>query len=216
VPGHFTNPSACCGLITSRIRPLQCPPIPPHNRNANAVSFVVAEEHHSIHHHHHPSSLIPHPTFQPHCKHPIMVLSSFNALNKIEAGDMRELNYCITSRLDSSTKADTEKPVGLHFLVEEKIFKGTNQRFLSCPIQFLLRSRSPETKLCQPVWTDASQRSVVNRKAKVGVCKHSVMIRADDFSVVLHKKAPSGYLFFLRSFVVSKKDVDDDAYERWL
>jgi hypothetical protein len=144
-----------------------------------------------------------------------MVLSSFNALNKIEAGGMRELNDYITSRLDSSTKADTEKPVGLHFLVEEKIFKGTNQRFMSCPIQFLLRSRSPETKLCQPVWTDASQRSVVNRKAKVGVRKHSV-IRVDDFSVVLHKKAPSGYLFFLRSFVVVKKDVDDDAYERWL
>jgi hypothetical protein len=55
VPGHFTNPSACWGLIISRIRPLQCPPIPPHNRNANAVSFV-AEEHHSIPHHHHPSS----------------------------------------------------------------------------------------------------------------------------------------------------------------
>ena len=147
----------------------------------------------------------------------IMVISSFNALNKIEAGGMRELNDYITWRLDCSTNKadDTVKPVGLHFLIEEKIFKGTNQPFVSCPIQFRLRDRSPETKLCQPVWTEASHRSKVNKKARVGVKKHSV-IRLDDFLVVPHKKALSGYIFFIRNYLVVKRDVDQDAYDRWL
>ena len=142
-----------------------------------------------------------------------MVLSSFNALNKIEAGGMRELNTYITCSLDSK-ESDMTKPLGLHFLVEEKIFKGTNQPFVSCPIQFRLRDRSSETKLCQPVWTDPSQRSKVNRKARVGVKKLSV-IRLDDYSVVRHKNALSGYCFFIRSYLVVKKDVDKQAYERW-
>ena len=143
-----------------------------------------------------------------------MVMSSFNALNKIEAECMSESNDYSTGRLDGSITAIAEKPCGLHFLVEEKIFKGTNQPFVSCPIQFRLRDQSPETKLCQPVWTDPSQRGHVNRKAKIGVKKHSV-IRLDDFSVVVHNKSPSGYLLFIRSYLVIKKTVDDDAYERW-
>jgi len=124
------------------------------------------------------------------------------------------LNDYIAGRLDGSITAIAEKPCGLHFLVEEKIFKGTNQRFVSCPIQFRLRDRSPETKLCQPVWTDPRERCNVNRKAKLGVKKHSV-IRLDDFSVVVHKKSASGYLFFIRKYLVVKKTIDDGAYERW-
>jgi hypothetical protein len=145
-----------------------------------------------------------------------MVLSSHAALNKIGAGSMHELNHYISQRIDSSVDAaDLVKPVGLHFMIEDKIFKGTNQPFFSCPIQFLLRDQTPETKLCQPVWTDPSLRSKVNRKAKVGVKKHSV-IRLDDFSVVAHKKSLAGYLVFIRSYHVIKKDVDSDAYERWI
>jgi hypothetical protein len=54
----------------------------------------------------------------------------------------------------------------------------------------------------------------VNRKAKIGVKKLSV-IRLDDFSVVAHQKAPAGYLIFIRSYDVVKKDVDHDVYDRW-
>ena len=143
-----------------------------------------------------------------------MVLSSFNALNKIEAGGVSELEKHIKGRLDGSIAAIAEKPCGLHFLVEAKIFKGTNQPFVSCPIEFRLRDQGPKTKLCRPVWTDPSQRCKVNRKAKLGVKKHSV-IRLDDFSIVLHKRSASGYLFFLRSYVVVKKTIDDNAYDRW-
>ena len=144
-----------------------------------------------------------------------MVMSSFNALNKIEAGGMKELNDYIVGRIDGTITPRDEKPCGFHFLVEEKIFKGTNQPFVSCPIQFCLRGSTSETKLvCQPVWTENSQRSIVLRKAKWGVKKHSV-IRLDDFTVAVREGAPSGYHFFIRSYVVVKKSVDDDAYERW-
>jgi hypothetical protein len=140
----------------------------------------------------------------------IMVLSSHAALNKRGAASMRELNHCISHRIDSSVDtADLVKPVGLHFMIEDKIFKGTNQPFFSCPIQFLLRDQTPETKVCQPVWTDPSLRSKVNRKAKVGVKKHSV-IRLND------KKSLAGCLVFIRSCHVIKKDVDSDACERWM
>ena len=146
----------------------------------------------------------------------IMVLSSFAALNKIEAGGMIELKEFIVRRLDRSARTvGAVKPVGCHFLVEEKHFKGTNQPRVSCPIQFLLRDRSSDTLLCQPVWIESSQRSKVNRKAKFGVKKHSV-IRLDDFEVVAHEKAISGYVFFLRNYTVVKKDVDDEAYQRWI
>jgi len=146
-----------------------------------------------------------------------MVLSSHAALNKVGIGSTRELNEYITQQLagPSMSGEGCTKPLGLHFVVEDKIFKGTNQPHISCPIQFLLRDRTPETKLCQPVWTEKSLRSKVNRKARVGVKKHSV-IRLDDFSVVPHKKASSGYLLFIRSYLVVKKDVDKEAYQRWL
>jgi hypothetical protein len=145
-----------------------------------------------------------------------MTMSSFNALNKVEAGMMTELNDYIAGRLEGSitSSAGNEKPCGLHFVVDAKIFKGTNQPFVSCPIQFLLRDQGPETLLCQPVWTDPSQRCHVNRKARLGVKMHSV-IRLDDYSVVIDKRSRSGYLFFIRKYLVVKKTIDDDAYERW-
>jgi hypothetical protein len=54
----------------------------------------------------------------------------------------------------------------------------------------------------------------VNRKAKLGVKKHSA-ICLNDFSVVAHEKAPSGYLLFIRSYLVVKKDIDKEAHQRW-
>jgi hypothetical protein len=199
VVGHF-DPS------------VRCPP-PLHITIAMSIPSLIADDRH-----HHPSRsaiLITAYSTVPLILDTIMVLSSFNALNKIEAGGMMELNDYITRRLDSSIKAELEKPVGLHFVVEEKIFKGTNQPFVSCPIQFRLRDRSQETKVCQPVWTDSSHRSKVNKKAKVGVKKLSVL-RIDDYSIVPHKRAPLGYLFFVRNYLVVKRDVDQDAYDRWL
>jgi hypothetical protein len=144
------------------------------------------------------------------------IICSHAALNKIQSGAMRELNDYIGHRLDKTVGAsEPPKPLGLHFLVQDKIFKGTNQPFVSCPIQLLLSNRSLETKLCQPVWTDATKRSKVNRKVRMGVKRHSV-IRLDDFSVVAHAKYISGSVFFIRKFTVVKKDVDDDAYLRWI
>ncbi len=144
-----------------------------------------------------------------------MVLSSYAALNKIGAGNMRELNDYIALCLDSPlTIADVVKPTGLHFVLQDKIFMGTNNPLISCPIQFLLRDQSNETKLCKVVWTERSLRSQVNRKARVGVKKHSV-IRLDDFTVVPYNKASTGYLILIRSYQVLKKDVDEDAYQKW-
>jgi hypothetical protein len=145
-----------------------------------------------------------------------MVLNSYAALNKVRTGSMRELNDYIAIRLDTSANAaDVVKPVGLHFVIQDKIFMGTNNRLISCPIQFLLRDQTTETKLCKPVWTERSLRSQVNRKAMVGVKKHSV-IRLDDFSVVPYDKASIGYLFFIHSYQVVKKDIDLDSYENWI
>jgi hypothetical protein len=145
-----------------------------------------------------------------------MVLSSYAALNKIGAGNMRELNDYIALSLDSSlNKADVVKPTGLHFVLQDKIFMGTNNPLISCPIQFLLRDQTNETKLCRVVWTERSQRSKVTRKARVGVKKHSV-IRLDDFTVVPYEKASTGYLILIRSYQVLKKDVDKDAYHNWI
>jgi hypothetical protein len=86
---------------------------------------------------------------------------------------------------------------------------------LSCPVQLLLRDGSGQTKLCQPVWTDPTLRTKVNRKVKVGTKKLSV-IRLDDFNAVSHEKSPSGYVFFIRSYLVVKKDVDEEVYQRWI
>jgi hypothetical protein len=146
-----------------------------------------------------------------------MVLSSYAALNKIETGNMRELKEYITAMLEHSRARGKEvmKPTGMHFVVRDKIFMGTNQKFVSCPIRFLIGDQGSNTELCQPVWTERSLRTKVNQKAKVGVKKHSV-IRLDDCSVVKHEKAASGYVFLIRSYQVIKKDVDKDAYERWL
>jgi hypothetical protein len=144
-----------------------------------------------------------------------MVLSSYSALNMIGSGSMRELNHYISNRLDGSVRpADVVKPVGLHFVVQDKIFIATNQPRLVCPINFLLGDQTVETKLCRPVFTELCLRCKVNRKAKIGVKKLSV-IRLDDFSVVAHEKAPAGYLIFIRSYDVVKKDVDHDVYDRW-
>jgi hypothetical protein len=148
-----------------------------------------------------------------------MVLSSIAALNKVGSGGMRELNDYITLQLAASpNKAHNyrlSKPVGLHFVVVDKHFQGTNQPYISCPIQFILGDHSAQTLSCRPVWTEPRLRCKVNRKAKVGVKKYSV-IRLDDYSVVAHKKAPSGYLFFIRSYQVVKKEVDKTAYESWI
>jgi len=144
-----------------------------------------------------------------------MVISSHAALNKVGSGSMRELNEYITCQLSCPGKLPSMvKPVGLHFIIHEKIFKGTNQPYISCPIQFLLRDGTGETELGQPVWAEQSNRGKVNRKAKIGVKKHSV-IRLDDFSVVVHPKGAGGYLLFIRSYHVVRKDVDQDAFDRW-
>jgi hypothetical protein len=147
-----------------------------------------------------------------------MVISSFVALNMIEAQGMMELKSFISESLDSSIKpVDVVQPVGLHFCIQDKLFVGTNQRFIQCPIHFLLRDRTtPATQVCRPIWgTDSSERSKVNRKAKSGVKKHSV-IRLDEFSVVRHQPAAGGYVLLIRSYHVVKKDVDQQAYDRWI
>ena len=144
-----------------------------------------------------------------------MVLSSHTALNKIGSGSMQELKHYISQSLDASVPAaDIVKPVVLHFVVHEKISKGTKQPRIQCSINFLLGDQTPEKQLCRPVWTESNLRSKVNRKAKVGVKKLSV-IRLDDFTVVAHQQASSGYFVFIRSYQVVKKDVDHEAYDRW-
>jgi hypothetical protein len=47
------------------------------------------------------------------------------------------------------------------------------------------------------------------------VKKHS-FIHLDDFSIVAHEKATDGYVVLIRNYHVVKKDVDDDAYQRWI
>ena len=145
-----------------------------------------------------------------------MVVSSHVALNKVGANSMRELYDYIYSHLNQTLQSsDLVKPVGLHFVVQEKIFTGTNQPFISCPIQFRLRDLTSETVLCRPVWTEQSLRSKVNRKARIGVKRHSV-IRIDDYSVVAHEKAITGYVILIRSYHVVKKEIDIDDYQRWI
>jgi hypothetical protein len=148
---------------------------------------------------------------------PTMVISSHVALNKVDSGATSQLNQYISEVLAMSTGATDppNKPLGLHFVVKEKIFRGTNMKFFCCPIQLLLEDASGETKLCQPMWTDKSLRAKVNRKVKFGTQKRSV-IRLGDFKVVVHPPAPAGYVILIRSYDVVKKDVDEDAYERWL
>jgi hypothetical protein len=145
-----------------------------------------------------------------------MVLSSHAALNKVQAGGMRELNDYITQSLDNSINAaNVVKPEGLHFVVADKVFRGTKNKFWCCPITFLLRDGSGETMLCQPMWTVDFPRAKMNRKVKVATKKFSV-IRLDDFKVTPHEPSPSGYVFFILGYSVVKKDVEEDAYRRWI
>ena len=148
-----------------------------------------------------------------------MVVSSHAALNKVKPNSMKELDDFITQTLDPLVKvADIIKPVGLHFVVKDKIFLG-NPHGGSCPIRLLLQDSSRETKLCKIVWSERTQRSNVIRKAKVGVKKLSV-ICLDDFNAVSSDKSfekpAAGYHFFIRDYHVVKRDVDPDAYRRWL
>jgi hypothetical protein len=148
-----------------------------------------------------------------------MVVSSHTALNKISASGVKELDDFISQTLDPSiSAADIIKPVGLHFVVKEKIFMG-NAHGALCPIRLLLQDSSSETKLCKLVWGQRDQRSKVIRKAKVGVKKLSV-ICLDDFWAISDEKSfektGTGYHFFIRSYRVVKKDVDEVAYNRWL
>jgi hypothetical protein len=150
----------------------------------------------------------------------IMVVSSHTALNKIKACSVRQLDDFIAQTLDPSVKAaDIIKPVGLHFVVKDKIFMGTPLQGATCPVRLVLQDSSRERLLCQVVWTDFSQRSKVIRKAKVGVKKLSV-ICLDDFNAVSDEqsfeKTSTGCHFFIRDHHVLKKDADAEAHRRWL
>jgi hypothetical protein len=147
-----------------------------------------------------------------------MAISSYVALNKVTAGGVIELDVYITKVLEARRTVgapDVVKPVGLHFVVDDKIFRGTNLKFLCCPVQLLLLDGSGQTKLATPVWTHSTLRSKVNRKVKVGTKKFSV-IRLDDFNAVEDNKSPSGSVFLIRSYLVVKKEVDEEVYHRWM
>jgi hypothetical protein len=90
-----------------------------------------------------------------------MAISSHVALNKVTAGGVVELDVYITKVLEACRTVgapDVVKPVGLHFVVDNKIFRGTNLKFLCCPVQLLLRDGSGQTKLGTPVWTHSTLR----------------------------------------------------------
>ena len=147
----------------------------------------------------------------------IMVISSFVALNMVEDEAMRDMKLFISQTLDRSTKrTDIVKPACLHLCLKNKLFVDTNQPFIQCPIHFQLRDRTSIDQLIfWPIWMESSQRSQVNKKAKVGVKKHSV-ICLDDFSVVRNEQSETGYIFFLKKYAVIKKNVDEEAYRRWI
>jgi hypothetical protein len=69
-----------------------------------------------------------------------MVVSSHTALNKISASGVKELDDFIAQMLDPSII----KPVGLHFVVKDKIFMG-NAHGALCPIRLLLQDSGRET-----------------------------------------------------------------------
>jgi hypothetical protein len=149
-----------------------------------------------------------------------MVVSSRAALNKTKARSVRQLDDFIAQTLDPSVKAaDIIKPVGLHFVVKDKIFIGTPLQDATCPVQLVLQDSGRERLLCQVVWTDFSQRSKVIRKAKVGVKKLSV-VSLDDFNAVSEEKSfektSTGCHFFIRDHPVVEKNVDAEACCRWL
>jgi hypothetical protein len=182
------------------------------------IAAILPHQSHRIIHHHSSSisAIINHPTLYLSL-YTVMAISSHVALNKVSAGGIGELDAYITKALEARSvvgEPDAVRPVGLHFVVDDKIFRGTNHKFLCCPVQLLLRDGSGQTKLCTPVWTHQTLRAKVNRKVKVGTKKLSV-IRLDDFNAVAHDKSPSGHVFLIRSYLVVKKDVDEDAYLRW-
>jgi hypothetical protein len=145
-----------------------------------------------------------------------MVVSSHTALNKISASGVKELDDFIAQTLDPSViAADIIKPVGLHFVVKEKVFMG-NAHGVQCPIRLLLQDSSRETKLCKLVWAERAQRSKVIRKAKLGVKKLSVICLDDFWDEKSFEKTGTGYHFFIRAYHVVKKDIDEVAYNRWL
>jgi hypothetical protein len=133
-----------------------------------------------------------------------MAISSHVALDKVTAGGVVELDVYITKVLEARRTVgapDVVKPTGLHFVVGDKIFRGTNLKFLCCPVQLLLRDGSGQTKLGRtPVWAHSTPQSKVNWKVKVGTKKFSV-IRLDDFNAVADNKSPSGSVFLIRSYL---------------
>jgi hypothetical protein len=76
----------------------------------------------------------------------VMVLSSHAALNKVKASSMQELDYYIKQKLDPTVKAEdlVMKPLGLHFVVKDKVFMG-NPHGACCPIRLLLQDGSGQT-----------------------------------------------------------------------
>jgi hypothetical protein len=150
----------------------------------------------------------------------VMVLSSHAALNKVKASSMQELDYYIKQKLDPTVKAEdlVMKPLGLHFVVKDKVFMG-NPHGACCPIRLLLQDGSGQTKLCKVIWRDRTERSKVIRKVKLGVDKFSV-ICLDDFTVISDElsveKTSTGYHFYTRNYRVVKKDVGEEEYLRWL
>jgi hypothetical protein len=72
---------------------------------------------------------------------------------------------------------------------------------------------SGQTKLGTPVWTHSTLWAKVDRKVKVGTKKFSV-IQLDDFNAIADNKSPSGSVFLIRSYLVVKKEVDEEAYHR--
>jgi hypothetical protein len=181
----------------------------------------------SRHHHHQQSSIVivitssDHSSFLflclMHLAPAVMAISSHPALNKVAAGGISELDVHITKVLEARRTVgatDVIQSVGLHFVVDDKIFVGTNQNFLCFPAQLLLRDGLGQTKLHAPVWTNQTLRAKVNRKVKVGTKKLSI-IRLDDFTAVPHNEAPSGHVFLIRSHLAVKKDVDEEAHVLW-
>jgi hypothetical protein len=150
----------------------------------------------------------------------IMVLSSHTALNKVKASSIETLDAFIAQKLGPAVKeADLlMKPLGLHFVVKDKIFMG-KAHSACCPIRLLLQDGSGETKLCKVIWRDRTERSKVIRKVKFGVNKFSV-ICLDDFTVISDEhsveKTGTGYHFFTCNYHVVKKDVSEETYLRWL
>jgi hypothetical protein len=202
--------------------------VPPRSQHDTILNGSPHHAPKSHHHHHQQSSIViviissNHSSFLflclLHLAPTVMAISSHAALNKVAAGGISELDDYITKVLEACRTVgatDVIQPVGLPFVVSDKIFVGTNQNILCCPAQLLLCDGLGQTKLCAPVWTNRTLWAKVNRKVKVRTKKLSV-IGLDDFTALPHDKAPSGHAFLIRSYLVLKKDVDEEAHlARW-